>query len=236
MQRREFCRTVVTAAALGSVGTAAADGPYETQPDHVTLTGYSDASADIDQYRPLLVTRHLNVQPATVYAWRATSAEYDYDWYCYWVWYPVQQGATDSDSHVPDREPVYVAVGDDGDVDLVVFDQYHYLVGQTATPPLSDNDRPQLRSIKPWHNYQVSSDAGVDRASMADMHNVYEDWQAAGWGAARRPVVDPPSVLARGHWWESGSFGVTIVDDVSRAVFAARERTGIPVPLPGRRT
>ncbi len=120
-----------TAAAAAMLPTAAAQ--YPEQPDDVTITGYDDATADIEQYQPLLDISDLEVEPSRLNAWRVTSDDYEYDWYCYWVFYAVQTGASEEDSHLPDREPVYVGVSE-GSVETVVTSDWHYSVNQIDDP------------------------------------------------------------------------------------------------------
>lgn len=129
--------------------------------------------------------------------------------YCYWAWYPVgQSGTTDADSHVPDREPVYVEVdlGSD-EVVAVRYDRIHCKAGSTTSPPLYGDTHPTLRVIKPWHPYETMTDVGSTEPEFADMHNVYEPWIQNGWKVDQRSVVNLWALLRRGHWWPLGAAG-----------------------------
>lgn len=236
MHRRHALQaTGLTAVGLAVVGQVrASDPPYPKQPSHVTIDGYDAIPSQIEQYQPRLVTRTLDIQPDALYAWRASSPEYEYDWYCYWAWYSAgQEGATREDSHVPDREPVYVAVDDAGDVARVVYDRIHYFTGTLVNPPL-DEDHPLLHVINPWHNYERTQEEG-QLIDLRDMTDRYQAWINVGWRVDRRSVVDPPFVEPRGHWWPANSLGFSMEATLTRASLAARE-LGLDIGIIGRQT
>ncbi len=232
--RRGFLRLAGTAMAGGVIlGTAAADRPYDRQPSHVTLDGYSEAPDALEQYQPRVVTRALDITPDAMYCWRATSAEYNGSaWYAYWMWYPAgQEGATNADSHVPDREPIIVEVNEDtGELVRVLFDRLHYFT--VATTPTTD--RPRLHAINPWHNYRETTEEGT-LVELRDMHDRYEEWLTLNWTVDQRSVVDPPHVTSRGHWWPANDLGFSSTALSTRAVLALRD-AGLEVPIPGRQT
>jgi hypothetical protein len=149
--RREFLGTAVTATAATLLpGLASAE--YAEQPDHVTIKGNDEVPNEIETYRPLLDLSNVSVTPSRLYAWKVTSDEYDADWYCYWAFYSAQQGVSGGgeDSHLPDREPIYLAVTDDG-VDRVIHSEWHYSVAIDDNPSLYQDTHPRLRVIEPWH-------------------------------------------------------------------------------------
>lgn len=226
MNRRQYLsRTAKYASRAGLVlgGTmsiaAAATPVYDHQPNHVTLVYDEDA---LLSYRPRFVLSHLEVSVTDVYAWIARSPEYDTNMYCYWVFYAGgQEGVSDADSHVPDREPVYVEVDSDtGQVETVHKDVYHYLNEATpATAQPMDGLHPKLRIIKPWHPYEPTTTAGV-LLDVADMHTVYETWRDLDeWTVHEPAVVNPWSLPPRGHWWPDGSYGVTAKDEYWRFIY-----------------
>ncbi len=115
------------------------------------------------------------------------------------VFYAVQTGASEEDSHLPDREPVYVGVAD-GTVETVVTSDWHYSVNQIDDPNLYENDHPRLRVIAPWHG-MVDTDSGGTFVTLADMTSVYSDWLVNGWSVNREAVVNPPTAIENGNWW-----------------------------------
>lgn len=197
--RRQFLTSVAAAGAVGStyVGPAAAE--FSEQPDHVTIDGLDEARADIETYQPLLDLSAVRVRPTDLYAWKITSPEYDYDWYCYWAFYTAQQGVSAEDSHLPDREPVYVAVAD-GAVDHIIVSDWHYAAQVVSDPPLYQSTHPKLAVIRPWHGTRTTTTDG-EFVSLADMKATYPDWLVNGWGVDRESVVNPPIVADRGNWW-----------------------------------
>lgn len=237
MNRRQFLQTLGGAAAAATVSQSAQaqTEAYAAKPDHVTLTGYDEIPAEIEQYQPRTVTRTLDITPSAAYAWRATSPEYEYDWYCYWYWYPAgQTGLSEADSHVPDREPVYVAVDASGDVRRVLYDQTHYLVGRADAPTL-DADHSLLHIVNPWHQFQPTTEAGV-LADLGDMHDKFGPWLDAGWSVDEASVLNPPHVQSRGHWWPTLVAGFSLTATLTRTILDINETTGLSLPIIGRDT
>lgn len=197
--RRQFLTTAATAGVLGSTYAGPAAAEYAEQPDHVTIKGYDEATAAIETYQPLLDLSNVSVTPSRQYAWRVTSDEYDADWYCYWAFYSAQQGATSEDSHLPDREPLYVAVTDDG-VDRVIHSEWHYSAAVDDDPSLYQDTHPRFRVIEPWHGTTPTTTNG-EFVTLGDMTDVYADWLVNSWSVHRPSVVDPSIVEDRGNWW-----------------------------------
>lgn len=186
--------------------TAAAEHrePYDEQPEHIELHGYGNADGELDTYRPWLDLTDLEIRPTKLYCWRATSSLFTERCYCYWCWYPEgQTGFSSEDSHVPDREPVYVFVNSDDTVDRIVFDRYHYLVGVNVSPPTYLETHPTLRVIAPWHPYRTTTTVGSEAPELDDLHDIYSGWLANGWTVDEESVLDPWHVERRGHWWPS---------------------------------
>jgi hypothetical protein len=206
--RRQFLTGLgATATALAATGPAAAQtsDPYAPQPDYVTLS-YPDS--ELETYRPYLVTRHLNVRPTDLRAWKATSAEQDTSVYCYWANYVTQTGFTSADSHVDDREPVYVFVDQSGSVERVVVDGYHYLAAEYPDPPTTGDTHPTLHVNAPYHFYYATNEIGDGSVPIRDMHDRYEGWVDNGWQVHKESVVRPWNILSRRHWWADGLGGV----------------------------
>jgi len=207
MHRRKFLVRAGTAAALGTLATAPATATQPGQPDSVTI---DYPQSRLERYRPRLVLRDVNIQLDALYAWRSASPDYDnVEYLSYWAWYPAQEGGSSSDSHVPDREPVIVVVDEDTDaIQRVFYDELHYLVGRDPAPA-TDGGHPLLDVVDPWHPYQPTAESGT-LVKVRDLRDRYQAWLDAGWPVDRQSVTDPPTVLARGHWWEDTAAGVSI--------------------------
>jgi len=206
--RRQFVRASgATAATIATAGVAAAErDAYEPKPDYVSLT-YDES--ELKRTRPYLVTSHLDFKPTKLYAWVATSTERDTRMHCYWAYYLSQHGYTSSDSHQYDREPVYMQVDEDtGDVQRVLVDGYHYLVGTYETPDLVDDAHPTLYVQKPHHFYTETTQEG-ELVELADMADRYGPWIDNGWDVDQESVVHPWTVESRGHWWKDTAAGVS---------------------------
>lgn len=196
--RRQFIAGTVTAgAAILGASVATADR-YETQPDDVTIEGYGAVPGAIERYQPLLYLTDETVTP-TQFSWRATSDEYEYDWYCYWAYYTAQQGTAESDSHIPDREPIYIGVAD-GQPEKAIFSDYHHAARIDTSPQVYNDTHWRYRVINPWHGVAETDQAG-EFVGLRDLTEIYDDWLANGWGVDRRSVTDPPHVEQRGNWW-----------------------------------
>lgn len=203
-------------AAAGVDTAAAASAPYGPQPEFVTLTGYGadpSVDAELEYWRPALVLRTLDIRPTKLYCWKARSTERETDMYCYWAWYPAgQEGVTEEDSHVPDREPIYVEVdGETRDLVAVHYDEIHYSVGTNPAPTQVDGSHPSLHVVNPWHNYRPTTETGTaESPPLADLHAVYGGWIRSGWSVHLQSVVNPWTVLVRGHWWPNTVAGLSV--------------------------
>jgi len=199
-KRRAFLKSIATVGGLAAAYSGPAAAEFEEQPDDVTITGLPNARTDIETYQPLLDLSNVRVRPSDLYAWKIVGDNYEMDaWYCYWAFYTAQQGVSGEDSHLPDREPVYVAV-DDGAVDHIVISDWHYAANVISDPPLYQSTHPKLSVIRPWHGTQTTTSEG-EFVSLADMKDEYPSWLVNGWGVDRESVVNPPIVEDRGNWW-----------------------------------
>lgn len=210
--RRDVLRagagTVATVAGLGTLAGPAAADHTTRQPAHVTLT-YDEAR--LNRYRPRLVVSDLAVLPNGLYGWVAQSPEYDTDVMVYWAEYPNQEGVTDYDSHVGDHEPVYVVVDEAGDVQEVVYSEWHWLAARDRTPAL-DGDHPLLHVVERHHQYEPTTRQG-SLFDIRDLTAYFQPWLDNGLEGSLEPgtVVDPWRMVgtgARPHWWrDSFQFG-----------------------------
>lgn len=210
MVTRRQVLTGLGAATLGS-GVASAshapDGEYAaTKPAHVTID--FDRAA-LERYRPALDLGDSDRSRFHgLYGWRATSPEYDLDWHVYWAYWTHQTGVTDYDSHLGDREPVYVGVRD-GEVQTVLFSAYHWLKGSTAGAaiPLTDGTHPSLYVVAPWHHYSVGTPGQGILPDVSDLgaSDGLSAWLANGLDEDLVPgsCHDPARMLAEGDWWRN---------------------------------
>ena len=203
MHRRTLLTSIAAAAGLAS--TTAAQGqtdPYAAKPDTVELVGYEPDTATgalLERYRPRLVTRDLEIEP-TVYAWAATSSERDTTMYCYWASYPTQRGLSALDSHLGDREPVYVEVDQSGAIVDVFWDAWHYLRNAAGATVPQDDTHPLLYVQSPHHFYAPTSELGR-LLDLNDMTDIYPSWHRNGWGVSRTALLDPWTMRERTSWW-----------------------------------
>lgn len=213
MSRRQFLATTAGAAAstvgLSALASAAA---YDAQPEYVDLV--YDKTV-LEMYRPLLVERHLEIQPDTLYGWVATSRERDTNIAVYFAWYTAgQRGIVGSespvsDTHTPDREPIYVEYDPQtGEVVRVTYSGYHY-IGATVRPGMGielEGRQPKLHIVRPWHQYRTTTETGVN-VELGNLHTVYDGWMENNWKAAPEAVVNPWRARERGHWWDNSAAG-----------------------------
>lgn len=246
MSRDMSRRRLLAAAGSVALGTALVGkveaATYEGQPDHVTLAGPDSAGELLRQYRPRLVLDGVDSPPDALYSWRATSAEYRRDWHVYFAFYSYQEGiesgsTTSRDEHFPDREPVYVATDPDtGEIELVVYDRYHYIAGETTDPLLDDSGHPVLNVIPPWHPYEPADTVDGQLVELADLNSRYETWRELGWSVDPESVVNPPRVTERGHWWTDDDYSVIALQQLTETWLSLNESLPLDVSLPGRST
>jgi hypothetical protein len=216
MRRRDVL-VGLGAAAVGTGSVRArhsADGEYErSQPDHVSL---EFPQAELETYRPALDLGDSDRSRLQgLWAWRATSPEYDLDWYVYFTVWTHQTGVTDYDSHLGDREPVYVGVNtDSGDIERVLFSAYHWLRGGAQAPgiPLTDETHPAMQVIAPWHHYTLGEPgAGIlpDVNDLASGADGLSTWLANGLREDLRvgAVHNPAIMQVETDWWRDDLAG-----------------------------
>lgn len=187
----------VVAGGVGVGPVRATPDPFEPQPEAITL---SFEPATLERYRPQLIIDDLRVVPTGLYGWVARHDDRDTAMACYWCYYTRQVGLTEYDSHVGDREPIYVEFDPNSEeVVAVTYDAYHYLARTDPNLSLSGTT-PRFRVVRPWHFYRTTVLPGDD-LSIRDFREQYADWIGAGWEVHRRSVLDPWKVRERGHWW-----------------------------------
>ncbi|MFC7314866.1 twin-arginine translocation signal domain-containing protein [Salinirubellus salinus] len=220
--RRDFLRGVGAATALyagtGVVSadhTADPDGDaddeyWNAKPSGVTIS-YDEAL--LSEYQPYLRVSHLNEQPVGMYAWVVDSTDRDTQALVYWTYYALQTGLSSADSHVQDREPIYVFRDTDtGQIEEVVYSGYHWLAARTPTPQTSGN-HPMMYVVKPWHHYVGASDSGR-QIDLQPLHDVFGSWLVNGWAEHLAPgtVTNPWGMRSRESWWRRSSFDFSFAE------------------------
>ena len=238
ISRRKFLKRAAGIGVIASASTSSASAePPREFPPHVTLT-YDESW--LRTYQPAFDMRQTDREKLLgVYAWRATSTEFDTDVGVYWASYSHQVGASSLDSHYGDHEPALVFVDSEtGDVQTVIASVYHWLRGKAPPSAVSmaDEDTVALRVISPYHHYSATdapADASKralkklgDEAGLRDSANTeFEDWLANGLEESLAPgvVVNPWRMLSRGHWWRNSVGGIS----VNELYYSALETAGI---------
>jgi len=225
VSRRGFVRQAAGVAAVGvsvtALSTRARANHTSSVPEHVTLDFPRDW---LETYRPRLDLSAVeqndeDSKPTAMYAWRASSPEYDTHVAVYWSEYEYQQGILPGgqDSHFGDHEPIYVFVdASTGDVSEVVYSAYHWLRGRAVSPPVYDGTHVEATVVSPWHQYSVGSITGAgefvtveklgESEALADASTTttFEDWLVDDdWhdALAAGAVVNPWTMQDRGSWW-----------------------------------
>lgn len=210
------------AAAVGSTAAGRVAADHDTSvPGHVTIT---DPMDELEYYRPLLDlnTQTVEVNPTTIYGWKAASSEHSTDVYVYVTYYTHQEGITTWDSHIYDREPVYVFVDESsGNITKCLYSGYHWLKAETRTPPIfkdSTGEHPAFMVAEKWHHYlvdekksgyleSVDSLGNEDQLQLDGVNTKFEEFLDNGWeeDLLKGVVVNPwkmesPDVES---WWAS---------------------------------
>lgn len=173
------------------------------RPDAVSC---SYNQTELEKYQPRMKINHLDIQPSTVYSQYCTHENKNYDVAVYWAFYPIQEGYTSQDSHLLDREPVYVFIGSDGEVDKTVYSGYHYIKATNPAPDLVDGQNPTLEVVKPHHHYvDIGSDSYGSYPSMEDFSQVHENWYDNGWSANPEVTANPYEIENHSSWWDEDS-------------------------------
>lgn len=200
---------VLAVVALVAVSVVPAVG-YE-RPDGVSCT-YDES--DLREYQPETYLGHLDVEPTASYGGVYSSANRDTDVYVYFLRYARQDGLTSVDSHVRDREPVYVMVDDEtGAVERVVFSVYHYLKAVAEPSSLSMNgSHARLYVVNPWHQYLpwrehefLPSVGDGTRVELKNYCEAVDRWHANGWLASEAATTNPWTMRDRDSWWADES-------------------------------
>lgn len=219
-------------AGTASMGTAAAETNYRDGiPDDVTVTFDESLLAE---YKPLLDASpsRLKVTPSSWYGWVSRSADRDLTALSYWCYYPNQIGLTGADSHYLDREPVVVFIDEAaGTIERVNYSAYHWLKGETRTPPLYQGTHPAFRVVERWHHYVPDyQQAGTLDLQLEYLDDVIDGWLNTGWDDGDGEDIQPgiahaPWMLRdRGSWWESD-----VTQFVNQTILSIGQTTGLNI-------
>lgn len=182
--------------------------------DKATNVYYDQTTCET--YQPYLQMSHVEVRPDGIYCAVYESPDHDTDVIAYWARYPVQFGLTGVDSHVGDREPIYVHVDDQtGEVTKVVYSAYHYYAGESSSPQMvtvNGSDYPSLYVFEPHHHYAPRTFSSGEFVEIkpfvanSDLDaSASQSWVANGWDVNHDAVVDPWAVSAGDNWWPDDS-------------------------------
>lgn len=217
MRRRELLRrggaaaVAAPAAALTLTQHASAEHP-DSQPPYVSLT-YDESL--INQYQPLLLLHGVEERPQAFHAVYCESAESDLDVVVGFHYYLTQKGASTQDSHLGDREPVYVyvdsATGEPVKVQYSAFHWYENTAHWDDIQADGSGKRPYLRVV-PKHHHHRTYDGFVDSDEATDLplRNLlesYPGWLDNGLEDEIHPgvVYNPQEEMQhRQYWWADG--------------------------------
>ncbi|NHX37621.1 MULTISPECIES: hypothetical protein [Halolamina] len=212
MRRREYLQAAGAVAVGSTVFSASALAEhFDAKPDDVTLE-YDESV--LERYRPELVMPAAAEEKFIgLYGWVTRSEERETNVAVYWASYSHQEGWLGNlDSHYGDHEPVYVFFDDDG-VTQVIASIYHWIAGRApgAEIPLVDDTHPQLRVIKPWHQYTAAGQPG-EFFDVDDLTTVFDSWLDNGLEESLAPgsVTNPWTMRSRPDWWRRGTAGFSI--------------------------
>lgn len=214
--RRALLRAGAGALAAGTLATrAAADGAQEhqnTQPPYVSLT-YDEEL--IREYQPLLVLSQVKHKPTGYHAAVLRSSESDVSIIVGFNKYLVQEGVdvSGADSHLGDREPVYIYVDEAAGEPLKVqYSAYHWYSNSVRWRDLSTDStgkRAKLRVIPRWHHHMTyHGSLEGETIPVRNLLESYPDWLRNGLSEEIHPgaVYNAGEEMQhREYWWRDGS-------------------------------
>lgn len=210
--RRGAAATAAVGVGIGTSGSVAAEH-QETQPAYVTLT-YDESL--IERYQPLLLLEGVEVRPEAYHAIYVESTESPLDVVVGFHYYVTQRGIDPggSDSHLGDREPVYVYVDSEtGEPVKVQYSAWHWYENTVYWESLrTEADRPILRVAPNHHHHLIATDYSAESSRvdlpLYDLRNRYPDWLRLGLeeeihpGAVYNPLEEMQN---RPYWWADGA-------------------------------
>lgn len=187
---------------------------WDASPEHVTIEYDEDW---LQNYKPRLQLFHIPSErrPQYLAGWKATSPEHDTDVAVFFCYYSTQVGLTIWDSHLHDREPIYVFVDSTtGEIEEVLYTGYHWFKAETNDPPL-DGDRPVFHVVHPWNHYMEHPSpetAYLDDVEVEPLTDRFDVWLRNGWNESLHPgaATNPWIMRSRESWWRQKDWKDTV--------------------------
>lgn len=203
--RRGFLTTAGSAVTAATLSTGSASASHNTTvPDHVSV---SYEPAVIREYMPSLVLDGVDPSPDAYHAAVVRSAEYTTDCVVGAVKYPYQDGRTQLDSHLGDREWFYTFYDDQtGDITHANYTVWHWYKGR-VTPDLLqfDDGNPVFEVDDRYHHYRVYSGAAApETLPVEDLTESLSGWLSNGLESELAPHQpwNPWRMRGRESWWK----------------------------------
>lgn len=212
LSRRQLL-TAAGAAALGG-GITGATGVAQAEhapPEYVSLS-YPEQL--IKRHQPLLVMDGVEQQPTGYHAMLVESAEAEFDVIVGFNKYLYQEGIdpTGSDSHLGDREPVYIYLDESGSPVKIQYSAYHWYENTEYWSDLQTDesgDRPLLQVVPRWHHHVTySGSRSGQTVPVRDLRDSYPTWLQNGLEDEIHPgaVYHPQQEMQqRAYWWADGA-------------------------------
>lgn len=211
--RRDLLKYLGAAALGGAAASAPASASHDRDiPPYVTLS-YDEEL--IRQYQPLLVLNGVENRPTGYHAVYVESAESDLDVIVGFNYYLYQAGVDPAgrDSHLGDREPVYIYIDSaSGEPIKVQYSAYHWYENTQYYQDLrtdSTGKRAKLQVVPRWHHH-VTYDGWQEGETLEvfDLRESFPSWLDNGLeeelhqGAVYNPTEE---MQQRDYWWADGA-------------------------------
>lgn len=212
--RRSFLRAAGAAAVgVGGIsGTAAAAEHADTQPAYVTLSYPEEL---IKAHQPLLVLSGVDNRPTAYHALYAESADAQLDVIVGFHHYLYQSGVDPAgrDSHLGDREPVYIYLDTETKEPVKVqYSAYHWYSNTAYWQDLQTDEtglRPLMQVVPRWHHYMTyHGQLSGETVGVQNLLESYPQWLTNGLDAEIHPgaVYNPlEEMQEREYWWADGA-------------------------------
>lgn len=211
--RRGYLRAVGSAAGgvalLGGAASSVQANHEDAREPYVTLS-YSEEL--IKQYQPLLVLDGVENEPNAYHALYAESQESDLDVVVGFHHYYYQEGYSQFDSHLGDREPVYVYVeSETGEPVKAQYSAGHWHENTEMWQDLSTDSsgkRAKMKVMPKHHHHRTyHGDAAGETVPVANLLESYPQWLSNGLEEEIHPgaVYNPQEEMQhRDYWWRDG--------------------------------
>lgn len=201
------------AAALSATPVAASHSGEK--PEYVTLT-YDEQL--IKRYQPLLILDGVEVEPWSYHALYCESQDSDLDVVVGFHKYPYQEGYSEHDSHLGDREPVYVYVdSSSGEPIKIQYSAYHWYentVSYSDVKTDSSGERALLKVVPKHHQHRTyhgwKTGGEARDLPVKNLLETYPGWLDAGLESEIHPgaVYNALEEMQyRDYWWREEALG-----------------------------